>query len=66
MYIRHYITKSWEEYVIKLKVRGMFYTNHRSYDDFFEINTDMLNKKEELLKIADDIILNNINKKEGN
>ena len=63
MYIRHYITKSWEEYVNKIKIRGLFNRIHRNYEDFFYLNPDMLNKKEELLKIADDIILNNINKK---
>lgn len=56
IYIRHYITKSWEEYIIKLKVRGMFNRNHRNYNDFFDLNTDMLDKKEELIKLADDII----------
>jgi len=63
MYIRHYITKSWEEYVIKLKVRGMFNRNHRNYNDFFDLNTDMLDKKEELLNMIDDII--NKNKEEN-
>lgn len=66
MYIRHYITKSWEEYVIKLNVRGMFNRQHRNYEDFFDLNPDMKDNKKELLKIADNIILNNINKKEGN
>ena len=57
IYIRHYITKSWEEYVWKLNIRGMFGTR-RSYDNFFEINPDLLDKKEELLKIAENIINN--------
>ena len=51
MFIRHYITKSWEEYVWKLKTRGMFYSNHRNYDSFFEMNPDMLDKKEKLLSM---------------
>ena len=59
IYIRHYITKSWEEYVIKLKLRGLFNKLHRNYNDFFDLNPDMLNKKEELLKIANDIISKN-------
>ena len=63
MYIRHYITKSWEEYVNKIKIRGLFNRIHRNYEDFFYLNPNMLDQKEELLKIADDIILNNINKK---
>ena len=52
-----------EEYVNKIKIRGLFNRIHRSYEDFFYLNPDMLNKKEELLKIADDII--NKNKKEN-
>ena len=52
IYLRHYITKSWEEYVWKLKIRGMF-SSHRNYDDFFYMNPDLLDKKEELLKIAE-------------
>lgn len=54
LYLRHYITKSWEEYVWKLKTRGMFYPEHRDLDDFFDINPDLLPKKNELLKIAED------------
>jgi len=56
MYIRHYITKSWEEYVNKIKIRGLFNRIHRNYEDFFDLNPDMKDNKEELLKIADDII----------
>lgn len=56
IYLRHYITKSWEEYVWKLKVRGMFYMSHRKYDSFFEMNPDMLDRKDELIELADKII----------
>ena len=66
IYLRHYITKSWEDYIIKLKVRGMFYRRHRTYDSFFNMNPDMLDKKEELIKISDDIINKHIYKKENN
>ena len=66
IYIRHYITKSWEDYIIKLKVRGMFYRRHRTYDSFFDMNPDMLDKKEELIKISDDIINKHIYKRENN
>lgn len=55
IYIRHYITKSWEEYVWKLKIRGMFHTNHRNYDEFFEMNENLKDRKEELLRIAEEI-----------
>jgi len=51
IYLRHYITKSWEEYVWKLKVRGMFHVNHRNYDDFFIINKDLISRKDELIKM---------------
>ena len=59
IYLRHYITKSWEEYVCKLKIRGMFFKNHRNYWSFFEMNTDMIDKKEELIKLAVDILEKN-------
>ena len=49
IYLRHYITKSWEEYVWKLKTRGMFHKKHRNYEEFFEMNTDMKSMKKELL-----------------
>jgi hypothetical protein len=51
IYIRHYITKSWEEYVWKLKIRGD-YINHRNYDDFFYLNKDLESIKDKLMKIT--------------
>ena len=59
IYIRHYITKSWEEYVWKLKKRGMMCKEHRGYNDFFEMNSDMNFIKEDLIKNADIYIKNN-------
>lgn len=56
IYIRHYITKSWEEYIWKIYIRGMFNPKHRNIDSFFEMNNDMINKKEELIKIAEHIL----------
>jgi hypothetical protein len=56
LYLRHYITKSWEEYVWKVYVRGMFYTGHRQYDTFFEINEDMIPRKDELMGYVDTIL----------
>ena len=50
IYLRHYITKSWEEYVWKLNTRGMFHKKHRNYDEFFEMNPDLKDKKEELIQ----------------
>ena len=55
IYIRHYITKSWEEYVRKIKIRGMFFSQHRSLDSFFEMNPNMLYKKDELIGIVQEI-----------
>lgn len=38
IYIRHYITKSWEEYVWKRTKRGFLYGKIRDYDFFFKVN----------------------------
>ena len=50
IYLRHYITKSFEEYLWKLYKRGMMYKNHRKIDDFFEMHPQLIDKKEELIK----------------
>jgi hypothetical protein len=31
----------------------MFHVKHRNYDEFFEMNQDMMDRKEELIKWAD-------------
>jgi len=49
VYIKHYITKSWEEYISKMK-RGYFMGFARSIDFFFKVNPDMLPMKDDLLK----------------
>ncbi len=57
MYLKHYVTRSFEEYLWKIYKRGMHcYNKHRKIDDFFQINPDMEDKKEELLKIKDNIL----------
>lgn len=56
IYIKHYITKSWEEYVHKLFVRGMHCPEHRKIDDFFEMNSELNEKREELENMIPDII----------
>jgi len=61
IYLRHYLTKSWEEYVWKLNVRGMFHAKHRNYDEFFEMNKDMLDGKEKLIKWAEKYVKENKN-----
>lgn len=45
IYIRHYITKSFEEYMHKLNIRGMQHNNHRKIDEFFEYNQNMKDKE---------------------
>lgn len=57
MYLKHYITRSWEEYLWKLYVRGMHCKDrHRKINDFFEINKDMLSRRKELLEIKNKIL----------
>jgi hypothetical protein len=55
MYLKHYITKSFEEYIWKVYVRGMHTKGaHRKMDDFFEINQDMLERYDECMKFKDE------------
>ena len=56
MYLSHYVTKSWEEYIWKLLCRGMCCKEHRKTDDFFEMNTDLRCRKEELENMIPSII----------
>lgn len=49
IYLKHYITKSFEDYYYKLYKRGMCYKEHRSLDDFFKMNSDMAPLKDEIL-----------------
>lgn len=37
LYLRHYITKSFEEYCYKIYVRGMMHEKHRTLRSFFEM-----------------------------
>jgi hypothetical protein len=59
LYLRHYIMKSWEEFVWKLKIRGTFSKKHRSIDDFFLLNPDLEPKKNELIELMNQIIHKN-------
>lgn len=56
IYIRHYITKSWEEYLWKRQTRGFLNGKTRTIDFFFKVNPDMLDKKEELLKLVEPVL----------
>ena len=50
IYLRHYITKSWEEFVWKRKARGFLFGGvRRDLDAFFKINPDMRHLRSELL-----------------
>ena len=51
IYIRHYITKSWEEYVWKRKTRGFLYGQIRDFDFFFKVNPDMNHLKDQLMSL---------------
>ena len=44
LYLRHYITKSWEEFCYKILCRGVFHPGHRQYKSFFEMQHDMEEK----------------------
>lgn len=44
LYLRHYITKSWEEFCHKILIRGVFHPGHRQYKSFFEMQPDMEEK----------------------
>ena len=59
IFLRHYITKSWEEYLWKRNNRGYFCGLSRTHENFFLINPDMNDKKEELLKSLknDDVLV---------
>lgn len=50
IYIRHYITKSLEEYVWKRKTRGYLWGKTRLFDTFFVFNPEFLPIKKQLIK----------------
>lgn len=58
LYLRHYILKSWEEFVWKTKIRGTFSVHHRPVDDFFELNPDLKPQKKKLIDIMHKMIEN--------
>ena len=57
LYIKHYITKSFEEYMWKLTKRGMLCKVHRKICDFFEMNKDM--DKEECMRVLEEHQMSN-------
>lgn len=57
MYLKHYVTKSFEEYLWKIYIRGMHCGNrHRKIQDFFEINKDMLPMYDECMRFKEEYI----------
>lgn len=59
MYLKHYITRSFEEYLWKIHTRGMHcLDHHRKIDDFFQINDDMLPMYDECMKFKEEYINN--------
>ena len=60
IYLSHYVTKSWEEYLWKIYKRGMHCGNfHRRDNDFFEMNEDMLDKYDECMKFKEKYLKDN-------
>lgn len=58
IYIKHYITKSWAEYVWKRKTRGYPWGRERDFDYFFKLNPDMLPIKDFLInQIKDEVLV---------
>jgi len=55
--LRHYLTKSWEEYKYRIFFRGEPANRNwtRHIEDFFEINEDLLPYKEQLLKECENL-----------
>ena len=54
-FIKHYFTKSWEEWKTKVLSRGDCSIGHRKVYDFFKLNPDMLHLKEQLMSEVTEI-----------
>ena len=57
IYLRHYITKSWEEYIDKKYKRGYFIGISRTDDFFFKINPELNCIKNELMEVLKEEVL---------
>lgn len=44
LYLRHYITRSFEEYAWKILIRGLMHPGHRQWRSFFEMCPEMEEK----------------------
>lgn len=58
IWLNHYFTRSWEEWSDRFFERGHICTGNREIDDFFLINTEMKEMREDLMKFSLDKIKN--------
>lgn len=49
-WLNHYYSKSWEDYCDRMFKRGNVFNVHRSFDEFFLTNEDMLPQREKLIQ----------------
>lgn len=57
MYLKHYVTRSFEEWLWKLCIRGMHCGNsHRKIEQFFEINPNMMDKYDDCMQLKNKIL----------
>lgn len=60
MYLSHHLTRSFEEWLWKIYVRGMHCGHrHRKINQFFEINPDMLKMYDECMKFKEEYLKKN-------
>ena len=57
IFVRHYITKSFEEYIWKYTKRGFCWGGRRNFEFFFAINPELNCIKKELMQVLEDEIL---------
>ena len=57
IYLRHYITKSFDEYMWKMHKRGNLQIKHRSLNDFYEINPQAKAEVEKIYGTTDEALL---------
>lgn len=53
-WLNHYFTKSWEDWCERIFNKGSIKVGHRTLGQFFEINTDMLHLRDELISSVAD------------
>jgi hypothetical protein len=59
-WLNHYFTKSWEDFVERMLVRGNLGNSYRSFDNFFDQNPDMQHLEKELMSEMRNKHLNNV------